>query len=150
MTTLPSIPTRPHGQPEVTRRAAASVTGVRIEWRALRRATEASGLRGAGVRTSAVEAVLTESTILLRQREGEQEVSALVLPARSRRIETPGGLLLEWRVLQDGDSDSPALRLLSTDDAPPLVRCDLLDRVGVGGGRHEIVSIEITPDDRPA
>jgi hypothetical protein len=153
MTTLPSIPTRSHGHPsghpEVSRAAAPGVTHVRIEWRVLRRATDASGLRGGGVRTSAVEAVLTDSTIVLRLREGDREISALVLPARGRSVETPGGTLVEWRVLQDGGSDSPALRLLSTDDAAPLVRCDLLDRVGVGGGRHEIVSIEIAPDDRP-
>jgi hypothetical protein len=153
MSTLPSIPTRPHGlapgHPEVTHHAGAGMTSVRIEWRVLRCETDASGLRGAGVRTSAVEAVLTDSTIVLRRREGDREVSALVLPARGRCVETAGGTLLEWRVLQDGGTDSPALRLLSSDDAPPLVRCDLLDRVGVGGGRHEIVSIDLAPEGRP-
>jgi hypothetical protein len=145
MTTLPSIPTRPHVQPESVRLASEDVPGVRIAWRVLRRVTDPSGLRGGQVRTSQVEASLTESTIVLRQIEGSQEISALVLPARGRLLDTPAGSLLEWRVLQDGTGESPSLRLLSADGAPPLVRCDLLDRLGVGGGRHEITSIEMIP-----
>ncbi len=94
-----------------------------------------------------VEAALTGSSIVIRRMKAGAEVAVLVLPARSRVLDTPAGRLLDCHVF-DGPEESPALRVLSSPGSPTLVRCNLLDRIGVDGGRHEILSIEIPT--RPA
>lgn len=140
MTTLPSTPVRTQGTADQP--VGSPLASARVVWRVLRRdAADGTGLRGGGVRTARVEAILDEHAIVIRQLEGEREVSALVLPARGRTVETAAGTLLEWTML-DGEGSEPVFRMLVASGGPPLVRCRLLDRIGISGGRHEIVELE--------
>ena len=73
----------------------------------------------------------------------------MILPARTRVTETPAGTLHEWTLL-DGGAPGPALRLLLGEGVSPLLRSRLLDRLGIDGGRHDVVAIELdAEDDRP-
>ena len=139
MTTLPSIPVRTRGTADHP--VGSPPASARVVWRVLRRdAADGTALRGGGVRTTRVEAILDENAIVIRQLEGEREVSALVLQACGRIVETAAGTLLEW-TMHDGEGSEPVFRMLVASGCPPLVRCRLLDRIGVGGGRHEIVEL---------
>jgi hypothetical protein len=146
MTTLPSIPVGTHRPPTAARPDSPTVPSVRIEWRVLERDADSQGLRGGDVRSRRIEAMLTETSIVLRQVAGSRELSVLALPACGRRIEMRAGTLLEWTT-PDGDGGPPSLRLLTSPGCPPLLRCDLLDRLGIDGGRHEVVQVETIPAD---
>jgi hypothetical protein len=112
----------------------------------LERDADSQGLRGGDVRSRRIEAMLTETSIVLRQVAGARELSVLALPACGRRIEMRAGTLLEWTT-PDGDGKLASLRLLTSPGCPPLLRCDLLDRLGIDGGRHEVVQVETIPAD---
>ncbi len=147
MTTLPSISpaTAAPSRPSDARRSA--VEHVRLAWRVLRRDAHPGGLRGGDVRCGRVEATLSDTDIVLRRIEASREVSVLVLPAHMSRHDTSAGTLLEWTLADSSNPDAGErmIRILVTAGAGPLVRCDLLDRLGVDGGRYEVVDVDLTP-----
>jgi len=148
MTTLPSISVGTHRPPTAARPDSPTVPSVRIEWRVLGRDAGSAGLRGGDVRGRRIEAMLTATSIVVRQIAGDEELSVLALPACGRRIEMRVGTLLEWTTPDgDGDGGRSSLRLLTSPGCPPLLRCDLLDRLGIDGGRHEVVQVETIPAD---
>ena len=145
MTTLPSntpttaTATGPNARADAATRPAVGT--VRLTWRVLRRAPESATARGGEVRESRVQVELASSLVTIRRFEGSAEVSASVLPARSSRRTTPAGDLLAWSC--GDDAAGPECRVFVSPGQPPLVRTRLLDRLGIGGGTHDLESIDV-------
>jgi hypothetical protein len=116
-------------------------TEVRVVWRALTRRTEDQFSRVLELR-----ATLHQARIRLERLEDGQVIAAVVIPCTCQSVELSretGTLVVHCWTASESTPESPSLRLAMDEDGLVVLRTGLLERLGVEGGTHDLVSVTI-------